>query len=210
MEQYNKYFLYRKQESKDGGITWEDVQPIEEIPSGSPINTYSSYTECIGEEIPCEGKYWTIFDLYGYGAPTAYNYPIWAAGIRRTSSNPPEISYKTILHEQTEGYSHYILAVCGYACSTTPCIKYKSDYPTMDTDYAPYGSHTCYKLKDNGPLIVEYDSIYGGEQGFSQSMMGYGFFSVGSEEVEWQSNFKVIIITLRNCHFKFTIYSSII
>lgn len=43
---YKKYYLYKKQVSTDGGQTWEDVQPIETIPSGDPISDYDSEESC--------------------------------------------------------------------------------------------------------------------------------------------------------------------
>lgn len=48
---YKKYFLYKKQYSVDGGITWLDVEPIELTPSGQSIGTYDTYADC-EEDIP--------------------------------------------------------------------------------------------------------------------------------------------------------------
>lgn len=43
---YSKYFKYKKQVSYDDGLTWEDVIPYVEIPTGSPIGTYETLSEC--------------------------------------------------------------------------------------------------------------------------------------------------------------------
>lgn len=45
---YNKYFVYKKQVSNDGGQTWADTDPLETTPSGDPIASYSSLSECEG------------------------------------------------------------------------------------------------------------------------------------------------------------------
>ena len=52
---YKKYFLYKKQYSVDGGVTWLDVEPTVKVPSGQSIGTYDTYADC--EE----------------GLPTSYN-----------------------------------------------------------------------------------------------------------------------------------------
>ena len=46
---YSKYYLYKKQYSNDSGVTWYDVTPLEQVPSGSPIATYETLEECTGE-----------------------------------------------------------------------------------------------------------------------------------------------------------------
>ena len=43
---YKKYFLYKKQESEDGGDTWHDVIPTETKPSSSPVGEYATLAEC--------------------------------------------------------------------------------------------------------------------------------------------------------------------
>ena len=43
---YNKYYLYKKQVSNDNGQTWEDVTPLETVPSGDVIATYDTLAEC--------------------------------------------------------------------------------------------------------------------------------------------------------------------
>ena len=43
---YSKYFKYKKQVSYDDGLTWEDATPYVEVPSGSPIGTYDTLSEC--------------------------------------------------------------------------------------------------------------------------------------------------------------------
>ena len=46
---YSKYYLYKKQYSNDSGVTWYDVTPLEQVPSGSPIATYDTLQECQGQ-----------------------------------------------------------------------------------------------------------------------------------------------------------------
>ena len=66
---YKKYYLYKRQESVDGGETWSDIFPLETAPSGNPIGTYSTLAECEGlfkfratytgdtaYELPCDGN----------------------------------------------------------------------------------------------------------------------------------------------------------
>lgn len=45
---YKKYFVYKKQVSGDGGITWQDTVPLETTPSGESIASYSTMNECEG------------------------------------------------------------------------------------------------------------------------------------------------------------------
>ena len=44
---YLKYYLAKKQVSFDSGVTWVDVEPLEMQVSGSPIDAYESYSECV-------------------------------------------------------------------------------------------------------------------------------------------------------------------
>ena len=48
---YGKYHLIKKQYSWDSGVTWYDSDPLETMPSGSPISIYETYEKCI-EEAP--------------------------------------------------------------------------------------------------------------------------------------------------------------
>ena len=45
---YKKYYLYKKQVSYDGGVTYQDVVPLVTAPSGDPIASYSTLAECEG------------------------------------------------------------------------------------------------------------------------------------------------------------------
>lgn len=45
---YKKYYLYKKQVSYDGGVTYQDVVPLVTAPSGDPIASYSTLEECEG------------------------------------------------------------------------------------------------------------------------------------------------------------------
>lgn len=44
--EYNKYFLYKRQISYDGGQTWVDTYPLETTTSGDPIATCDTLEEC--------------------------------------------------------------------------------------------------------------------------------------------------------------------
>jgi hypothetical protein len=43
---YYRYYLYKKQESYDGGYTWNDVYPAQMVASGASIGTYSDLSDC--------------------------------------------------------------------------------------------------------------------------------------------------------------------
>lgn len=43
---YDKYILYKKQVSTDGGYTWEDVYPSETDYSGTPLGSYDTLEDC--------------------------------------------------------------------------------------------------------------------------------------------------------------------
>ena len=45
---YKKYYLYKEQVSYDGGVTYQDVEPLTTTPSGDPIASYSTLEECEG------------------------------------------------------------------------------------------------------------------------------------------------------------------
>lgn len=60
---YNKYYLYKKQVSYDRGTTWEDVTPLETVPSGDSIGTYDTLEECESGYTPSpsySGQYFTF------------------------------------------------------------------------------------------------------------------------------------------------------
>lgn len=61
---YLKYYLYKKQISRDDGQTWSDVDPTELSPSGNPIGTYDTLGECESATPPepptPENDYFTI------------------------------------------------------------------------------------------------------------------------------------------------------
>ena len=48
---YTRYYIYKKQISLDGGVTWNDLYPSEIVPSGTPIGTYDTLLECEGTEM---------------------------------------------------------------------------------------------------------------------------------------------------------------
>ena len=48
---YTRYYIYKKQISLDGGVTWNDLYPSEIVPSGTPIGTYDTLLECNGTEM---------------------------------------------------------------------------------------------------------------------------------------------------------------
>jgi len=62
---YSKYYLYKKQYSNDSGVTWYDVTPLEQVPSGNPIGTYETLEECQGQTppTPYENQYLTVVAL---------------------------------------------------------------------------------------------------------------------------------------------------
>lgn len=49
---YKKYYLYKEQISYDSGTTWQDTG--NQAPSGSPIDTYETYEECVGTACTCD------------------------------------------------------------------------------------------------------------------------------------------------------------
>lgn len=51
---YSKYYLYKKQISRDNGVSWVDVTPLETAPSGDPIATYASLAECEAHDYSLE------------------------------------------------------------------------------------------------------------------------------------------------------------
>lgn len=58
---YKKYYLYKKQQSTDGGATWSDVIPLETSPSGDSIGTYNTLAECeYVPPTPVSGQYLTF------------------------------------------------------------------------------------------------------------------------------------------------------
>ena len=65
---YNKYYIYKEQISLDNGVTWQDTGQA--TPSGNPIGTYETLTECESETPPTppspyESQYFTITSV-GY------------------------------------------------------------------------------------------------------------------------------------------------
>ena len=58
---YRKYYLYKKQYSEDGGVTWSDVEPIEKVTSGESIGTYDTLVECENPTPPGGTKWVATF-----------------------------------------------------------------------------------------------------------------------------------------------------
>lgn len=45
---YTSYYIYKKEVSLDGGVTWNDTDPLVTTPSGDPVATFDSITDCEG------------------------------------------------------------------------------------------------------------------------------------------------------------------
>jgi len=100
---YKKYFLYKKQYSVDGGITWLDVEPIEKVPSGQSIGTYDTYADC--EE----------------GLPTSYNRYVYErangeTGVSECDSDGVLDWYE--LHQIDENYDTIVKMTIGECIDT--------------------------------------------------------------------------------------------
>lgn len=115
---YAKVYLYKKQRSGDGGVTWQDVEPEEYEPMGAPIDVYDSLQECealrrtIVSGYTCIGvdKYNLVLNQVSYDSGTTWQTVSTSAGTL-IETNSYDCGYRTRITSGTpycSGYDKYV------------------------------------------------------------------------------------------------------
>lgn len=141
---YDKYILYKRQISLDGGSTWNDVDPLETTPSGDPVATYDTITEC--EAIPTVNMDGKLFVNLNESGTVVSSYNCYTGSTTASTVHPNFIipqynSYYTepaLTGALTGGLSKYnYIGSCvngfeSYAFRSVPPSTVKSVYVYFD------------------------------------------------------------------------------
>lgn len=160
---YQKFYLYKKQYSSDGGQTWYDVTPLETAPSGDPIGTYDTLAECEAPQYRttsgtpyCTGydKYVDVYTQVSYDAGATWTTTATTPTLVEQDSEdcgwtPPEVIAKYYITDTTNptpiGFNQYTTGFSAIEIDGVVQQSVVSAYTFSTT-----GEHTVkYTLTDN-------------------------------------------------------------
>ena len=153
---YSKYYLFKHQETYDNGVTWVDVTPLETVPSGESIGSYSTLEECEGI-VPQRLKFYATYnDATTYSAACDSDTTLTTATTRAHTS-----AYSAMTNADIGDCVTSIGGSAFYDCTSLTSIS----IPTSVTSIGSWALANCVGLTSinlpNSLTSIGWSAFYG-------------------------------------------------